>query len=54
MNAFSILLIEETFVSQMVFMKEKIMLLYLVKLLLKEDIIMIIKLTNGSSLLIYF
>ena len=41
-------------ISQMIFMKEKIMLLYLVKLILKEDIIMIKTQINTFSLLIYF
>jgi len=44
----------KTFVNQMVFTKEKIMLLYLVKLILKEDIIMIRIQKNTFSLLTYF
>lgn len=37
---------EKTFANKMVITKEKILLLYLVKLILKEDNIMILKLIN--------
>jgi len=54
MNVSFIHHIEKTFVNQMVSMKGKTILLYLVRLILKEDIILLKTLKNISFLLIYF
>ena len=54
MNVFSNLLIEEIIANLTDFMREKTLLLYLVKLILKEDIILIKTQMNTFSLLIYF
>ena len=54
MNAFLNHHIEEIIANLTDFMREKTLLLYLVKLILKEDIIMILKLMNIFSLLTYF